>query len=174
MSEEMATPEHLSDAEKPPNGAFSLENILGADHENLEHPRFREDHLEEDSEETELPAAEGFCIECEGCSILLLGRWAILTEVFDADQPAQVFCESCSDNYCEVCFAAQHRKGTRKEHVAKPLTLRPVKKVKENGDAKVEKEDEDSVSSLNFLSPFDLMRSRWTSRTRTRPTQMTN
>lgn len=37
------------------------------------------------------------------------------------DQPAQVVCDKCADNYCEVCFAAQHRKGSRKTHVAKPI-----------------------------------------------------
>lgn len=44
------------------------------------------------------------------------------------DQPAQVYCETCTDNFCEVCFAAQHRKGTRKQHKTKPLTLGKVKK----------------------------------------------
>lgn len=80
----------------------------------------------------------------------------VLTEVRDADQPAQVFCESCSDHYCEVCFAGQHRKGTRKEHVAKLLKSQASKKVKENEDPKVEREDGDAVSGLNFLSRFDL------------------
>ncbi|KAJ3291720.1 hypothetical protein HK104_005858 [Borealophlyctis nickersoniae] len=45
---------------------------------------------------------QGFCVECE-------------------DQPAVVFCEQCADDYCEVCFHAQHRKGSRKKHVTKPL-----------------------------------------------------
>jgi hypothetical protein len=76
MSEKMAAPaaEHLSDPEKPPNGAFSLENILGADHDNLEHPKFRgKNHLvRDDSEATENFAAEGFCIECEGCDHLTI------------------------------------------------------------------------------------------------------
>lgn len=67
MSESMAAPaaEHPSVPEKPPNGAFSLENILGEHHENLEHPKFRKELLE-DSEPLENVAAEGFCIECEG------------------------------------------------------------------------------------------------------------
>jgi hypothetical protein len=46
----------------------------------------------------------------------------------DADQPAQVYCESCTDNFCDVCFAAQHRKGSRKQHKTKPLTVAGVKK----------------------------------------------
>ncbi|KAI0787179.1 hypothetical protein BC629DRAFT_1735323 [Irpex lacteus] len=57
-----------------------------------------------DEEVKETEAAQGFCIECE-------------------DQPAQLHCEACADDYCEVCFAAQHRKGSRKSHAAKPLSV---------------------------------------------------
>jgi hypothetical protein len=46
------------------------------------------------------------------------------------DQPAQVLCETCSDTYCEVCFAAQHRKGSRKRHAVKPLAGKKEKKQK--------------------------------------------
>lgn len=46
------------------------------------------------------------------------------------DQPAQIHCETCADDYCEVCFAAQHRKGTRKRHATKPLSNQPEKKAK--------------------------------------------
>ena len=51
------------------------------------------------------------------------------------DQPAQVFCETCSDNFCEVCFAAQHRKGSRKRHASKPLSGPQEKKVKLDDDS---------------------------------------
>eukprot|EP01116_Phalansterium_solitarium_P017910 TRINITY_DN4552_c0_g1_i1.p1 TRINITY_DN4552_c0_g1~~TRINITY_DN4552_c0_g1_i1.p1 ORF type:complete len:600 (-),score=224.27 TRINITY_DN4552_c0_g1_i1:264-2063(-) len=44
----------------------------------------------------------GFCIEC-------------------GDQPASLFCTECSDDYCEVCFAAQHRRGRRTRHKTKLL-----------------------------------------------------
>lgn len=37
------------------------------------------------------------------------------------DQPACVFCEQCADDYCDVCFHSQHRKGTRKKHTTKAL-----------------------------------------------------
>ena len=37
------------------------------------------------------------------------------------DQPAQLRCEDCTDVYCEVCYAAQHRKGSRKSHKSVPL-----------------------------------------------------
>ncbi|KAI0832775.1 hypothetical protein BC628DRAFT_1309430 [Trametes gibbosa] len=85
---------------------FSLENILGADHENIEHPTASKEALTPaggwDEETVQTRVAQGFCVECE-------------------DQPAQVFCETCSDNFCEVCFAAQHRKGSRKRHATRPL-----------------------------------------------------
>lgn len=32
-----------------------------------------------------------------------------------------MFCEGCQDNFCDVCFAAQHRKGTRKTHKSNAL-----------------------------------------------------
>lgn len=40
---------------------------------------------------------------------------------YPPDQPAQLHCETCADDYCEVCFASQHRKGSRKAHTTKPL-----------------------------------------------------
>jgi hypothetical protein len=46
----------------------------------------------------------------------------------NSDQPSVVFCEQCTDgfdmvylDYCEVCFAHQHRKGNRKKHTVKKL-----------------------------------------------------
>jgi hypothetical protein len=57
-----------SNPETIPNATFSLENILG-NHENLEHPKYREEDKPLggwDEEFIEKPAAEGFCIECEG------------------------------------------------------------------------------------------------------------
>ncbi|QRV85211.1 hypothetical protein RhiJN_13229 [Ceratobasidium sp. AG-Ba] len=56
----------------------------------------------DENEEEEKPAEEGYCIECE-------------------DQPANVRCETCEDDFCDVCFQAQHRKGTRKRHTSRPL-----------------------------------------------------
>ncbi|KAG8937306.1 hypothetical protein FRC03_002746 [Tulasnella sp. 419] len=55
---------------------------------------------EEEDDEPETVAQEGFCIECE-------------------DQAAEIFCETCADAYCEICFHSQHRKGTRKTHTSR-------------------------------------------------------
>jgi hypothetical protein len=58
---------------------------------------------EGEKEEPELVAEEegenlpGMCVECR-------------------DQPTAGFCEQCRDDYCEVCFHAQHRRGNRKQH----------------------------------------------------------
>ncbi|KAL4081405.1 hypothetical protein V8B97DRAFT_1863025 [Scleroderma yunnanense] len=89
---------------------FTLKNILGGDHGALEHPCFKQQEPISastaaegwDEESVNRPTMEGYCIECE-------------------DQPAQLHCDGCQDDYCEVCFAAQHRKGTRRKHIAKPL-----------------------------------------------------
>jgi hypothetical protein len=70
-----------------------------------------------------------------------------LTEVVGIDQPAEVFCENCSDNYCEVCFAAQHRKGSRKEHAMTLLNGQTSEKATENGSAQVEGENGDLVNT---------------------------
>ncbi|KAG6841853.1 hypothetical protein C0991_006260 [Blastosporella zonata] len=101
------SPSVVQDASKPANpiAAFSLETILSDNHEAVEHPGTLSNGISPTGWDEEVPenhAAEGFCIECE-------------------DQPAQVLCETCSDAYCEVCFAAQHRKGSRKQHTSKPL-----------------------------------------------------
>ncbi|KAI0685027.1 hypothetical protein BC835DRAFT_1408963 [Cytidiella melzeri] len=97
---------HVSDpAEIGPQktGGFSLATILDEDNDQLEHPDFKDKPRggwDEEVKDTE--AAQGYCVECE-------------------DQPAQLHCETCADDYCEVCFAAQHRKGSRKGHMSKPL-----------------------------------------------------
>ena len=50
--------------------AFSLENILSADHESVEHPTASKDTLTSaggwDEEAGQEQVASGFCIECEG------------------------------------------------------------------------------------------------------------
>lgn len=54
----------------PENAIFSLENIL-SNHDDLEHPKYREEDKPTggwDEDSTEKPAAEGYCIECEGLS----------------------------------------------------------------------------------------------------------
>ena len=67
-------------------------------------------------------AKEGYCIECEGPpSIHFLRLSSQKSPALHLDQPAEVRCEACADIYCEVCFAAQHRKGSRKQHKQKQL-----------------------------------------------------
>ncbi|KAM6496124.1 Protein of unknown function (DUF2009) domain containing protein [Amanita muscaria] len=101
---------------------FSLENILGENPDDVQHPKLNGVSATGwDEESTEKAPAEGYCVECE-------------------DQPAHILCETCKDVYCEVCFAAQHRKGTRKRHATSPLEKRPEKKAKvadesQNNDA---------------------------------------
>ena len=42
---------------------------------------------------------------------------------FFVDQPAILACDQCQDDFCEVCFYSQHRKGTRKRHTVKKLAV---------------------------------------------------
>ncbi|KZT71502.1 hypothetical protein DAEQUDRAFT_665907 [Daedalea quercina L-15889] len=90
---------------------LSLDSILDGEHDTLEHSMSKDEVVsEEDSAEGAV--AQGFCVECE-------------------DQPALVLCETCNDEFCEVCFTAQHRKGSRKRHATKPLKIvRSEKKAK--------------------------------------------
>ncbi|KZP06726.1 hypothetical protein FIBSPDRAFT_763913 [Athelia psychrophila] len=123
----------------PENAIFSLENIL-SNHDDLEHPKYREEDKPTggwDEDSTEKPAAEGYCIECE-------------------DQPAQVHCETCADNFCEVCFAAQHRKGTRRTHASKPLQQRaaiPISAGKGPPGDQMEVEEDDDDGSGDEIEP---------------------
>ena len=55
----------LPGAESHSNGpTFSLENILGNDHDKLEHPDIRPEGWDE--EDVERQVAHGYCVECEG------------------------------------------------------------------------------------------------------------
>ena len=38
------------------------------------------------------------------------------------DQPAMLTCDQCTDRFCDVCFAALHKRGTRAAHTHKPYT----------------------------------------------------
>ena len=87
--------------------------------------------------EKEVQLVEGNCIEC-------------------GDQPSVVYCEQCSDDYCQVCFAHQHRKGNRKLHtVVKKATAETGgnDKVQVKPNLGLQTEDDDLViSAQDFLS----------------------
>ncbi|CCA70666.1 hypothetical protein PIIN_04602 [Serendipita indica DSM 11827] len=93
----------VSDEKASKTSGLTLSQILDKDaslRENLVAKTAPEDEVSD--EEHEAGAKEGYCIECE-------------------DQPAELHCKECQDNFCAVCFAAQHRKGTRKGHFTSPL-----------------------------------------------------
>ncbi|KAJ1876109.1 hypothetical protein LPJ55_000011 [Coemansia sp. RSA 990] len=88
---------------------------------------------EEPSADEEETVAEGFCVECK-------------------DQQAQVFCEQCQEDFCEVCAGMIHRTGRRKQHVLKKLdTPEPAKDV----DA-AEMSSEDPVADLEDMGAMDV------------------
>ena len=121
---------------QPANGSqspgLSLSRIL--DDESIEHLE-QHKHLDApaegwDEEATGTRLEDGYCVECEGMPASPGGFDVpgFTYRLNDADQPAQVYCESCTDNFCDVCFAAQHRKGSRKQHMTKPLTVTTASK----------------------------------------------
>ncbi|CAE7088183.1 unnamed protein product [Rhizoctonia solani] len=87
-----------------PNGdpKWNLSNILDNPEAFESEMPNGDDTMAEEPIEEDKEAEEGYCIECE-------------------DQPASVYCEACADDFCDVCFEAQHRKGTRKLHKSRPL-----------------------------------------------------
>ncbi|KAJ3013577.1 hypothetical protein HKX48_005663 [Thoreauomyces humboldtii] len=106
----------------PRGGAVSLEDILDGGVDML---AGKNNHIpvggdsDDDSDDADAeptasrgkknPAPMGYCVECE-------------------DQPADVFCEQCTDDYCTVCYDSQHRKGSRKKHTCKPLNAAAAQK----------------------------------------------
>ena len=52
------------------------------------------------------------------------------TDFYASDQPAEVHCTSCEDDFCQVCYDSQHRKGNRKRHATTPLPANQKKKHK--------------------------------------------
>lgn len=80
------------------------------------------------------------CVDC----LKLFIDWQ--SECCFVDQPTQVYCEQCQDNYCEVCFAAQHRKGSRKQHKKRTLSKKQElrQKIVQNG----KKPDSDKVRGI--------------------------
>jgi hypothetical protein len=52
------------------------------------------------------------------------------------DQPAEIACLQCQDVFCEVCFHATHRKGSRKGHSTTPLRSAEALTNKKLGQAK--------------------------------------
>ena len=136
---------------------FSLENILGNDHDKLEHPDIRPEGWDE--EDVERQVAHGYCVECEGAWYYSPPAGTACQFAYalgSTDQPAQVRCETCADDYCEVCFAAQHRKGSRKSHNATPLAdgdKSPSKPIP-NGTAHAKSNGDDVCGPHALLGPL--------------------
>ncbi|KAE9386766.1 hypothetical protein BT96DRAFT_927997 [Gymnopus androsaceus JB14] len=110
---------------------FSLKSILSEDQDSAleNHPAFNRERASGwDEEAIDRPLAEGYCIECE-------------------DQPAQVFCEECADPYCNVCYSAQHRKGSRKTHKTKPLET--AKKPAEDAKSRSKEKEDDGMDVVD-------------------------
>ncbi|KAJ2370016.1 hypothetical protein H4S01_000649 [Coemansia sp. RSA 2610] len=81
----------------------SLGDILRADDPDLG-DTFGADDPAEDAPQEEEEVPEGFCVECK-------------------DQQAQVFCEQCQEDFCDVCCGMIHRTGRRRQHGLKKLDV---------------------------------------------------
>jgi len=60
----MASPKPSTAVSHSNGPLYSLENILGDDHDKLEHPDIRPEGWDE--EDAERQVARGYCVECEG------------------------------------------------------------------------------------------------------------
>eukprot|EP01095_Lingulamoeba_sp_RSL-Kostka_P009020 TRINITY_DN3077_c4_g2_i2.p1 TRINITY_DN3077_c4_g2~~TRINITY_DN3077_c4_g2_i2.p1 ORF type:complete len:632 (-),score=224.65 TRINITY_DN3077_c4_g2_i2:123-2018(-) len=56
--------------------------------------------IKKDKNTEDLISKNIYCIEC-------------------LDHPMVYYCENCEDNFCQICFEAQHRKGNRAKHTVK-------------------------------------------------------
>ncbi|AOA65130.1 Hypothetical protein PP7435_CHR4-0612 [Komagataella phaffii CBS 7435] len=77
------------------NGKRSLAEVL--DTEELKVQEQNEENNLESQAENEDEVDSKFCVEC-------------------SDMPTEIFCVSCSENFCKPCFGMIHRKGKRKNH----------------------------------------------------------
>ncbi|KAG8789783.1 hypothetical protein FRC12_013248 [Ceratobasidium sp. 428] len=81
-------------------------------------------------EQADKPVEEGYRIECED-------EQSFAVSDFLGPQTANIRCETCEDDFYDVCFQAQHRKGTRQRHASRPLheladNIRPTSKTNES------------------------------------------
>jgi hypothetical protein len=141
----------------PTKGSFSLENILGEDHDDVEHPSIptsKGTATGWDEEQIENPLLDGYCIECEGLHSSKFESKRTYRRFRPTDQPAAMQCQTCQDIYCEVCFAAQHRKGSRKTHLVKPLKMATKSKAAFASTGSAVEEPVSGIRSFPAISMF--------------------
>lgn len=73
------------------------EEVMEDDSTSPVHKKQKQEESDDDDPMPEHESLSGMCVECR-------------------DQPAMLHCEQCLDDYCDVCFQALHRRGTRKKH----------------------------------------------------------
>jgi hypothetical protein len=111
-----------------------LKELLSADADTM----MDEDNAQEQPATTEPPVTLGLCVEC-------------------GDQPSELSCVECKEDFCEVCFDYIHRTGTRRLHVTRPFQ-RPVKQLdhkdvrSQNDGDDANSNDEDSEANISDAS----------------------
>ncbi|CAG8511710.1 14188_t:CDS:2 [Cetraspora pellucida] len=115
-----------SDSESGPQSSKrikrkKLDEILGREdgETDMDDETMIDNDQEPEQENAFAPIPEGLCVECR-------------------DQEASFFCEQCSEDFCEVCFAMIHRTGSRQKHTKKNLKNEQSNDVLENGTKDVE------------------------------------
>jgi hypothetical protein len=93
-----------------PNGVFSLENILGENHEFIEHPGCNGEITGWDEEIPEKAAVEGYCVECEGQSLCVAWVNIFLTPS-NTMQTSQHRCFAKLAQIITAKFASLHSTG---------------------------------------------------------------
>ncbi|CAG8683130.1 594_t:CDS:10, partial [Racocetra persica] len=93
-----------SDSESGRIKRKKLDEILGREDGEtyMDDETMTDNDQELEQENAFAPIPEGLCVECR-------------------DQDASFFCEQCSEDFCEVCFAMIHRTGNRQKHTKKNL-----------------------------------------------------
>ncbi|KAJ1560120.1 hypothetical protein HK096_009927, partial [Nowakowskiella sp. JEL0078] len=114
----------IEERDKPKINGISLNDIIDGKVETISNSLvadiYEDDEMEVDDKKTVSTIKTGFCVECEGVISFYNIR---LKKLIILDQPAELFCEQCADDYCSVCYASQHRKGSRKKHSSKKLEV---------------------------------------------------
>jgi hypothetical protein len=68
------------------------------------------------------------------------------------DQPASIFCEQCHDDFCDVCYQAQHKRGMRAKHnatkIATPLVAPGASAVSSSSSSAAAKPGVDKTVTL--------------------------
>ncbi|KAK9375968.1 uncharacterized protein V1513DRAFT_412399 [Lipomyces chichibuensis] len=112
---------------------LELGQVLVADPELLaqqEEQLLAENPENDNEQEEEMTVDDKLCIEC-------------------GDQPAELYCTACDEQFCNVCFGYLHRTGKRKGHAIKKFAYE-TPETTEDGEVQSSSDVPDTVSVNNM------------------------